>query len=453
MFLKNKTKNKTKNKIKTKFFKYLFCIMFIILIFVSFLNIVSAISLIDAKNISKDYFLDNEFIDNNTKIIYCNNETYFVVPALNSNGDVSFFVPINNNSSEVYIEDDETLNSIFKTTYFLRVITKSSSSNYLSLQLVDKINQLILVLNSKKSQIQGVINNNYSLEINNSCEQSKLKLNNLLDNLISLKEKLDNAYRMQEDFINNTNCSKTNDLIITFKDSFNGYLEITELALNFQDSANQIIEQVVTNNELNQTTRNMIINYVTPPSSLSLEISIIYDSLSKTNSFYNPIVNSLLKTGDSNPIDVQVNNFLARKELVVVNSMLYDTDPYFDDSLDNIAKYVLDDNIKNYWKNQDALIKVEKTYSEINRFYSNKEYSLVINKINYLKSQLKIVIQDGFVEEEINKFEFKTYYYYILAISIILIILLIFLKNKNFKKKSNFKKVRNTNINKKDPFS
>ncbi len=436
MILKNK-------KLLLLFGSVIFCFILI--------NNIFAISILDTKDISKDYFFNDEYIDNNTKIVSCENETYFVVPALNSNGSVTFFVPINNSSGQIYSEDDDVLKSLFKTTYFLKKITTSNSNNYLSLQLVDKINQLILILNSKNSQLQGIINNDYSLEITNTCKSSQSELNNLLENLETLKVNLENAYRKQEEFTNNSDCLKTDKLILIFKNAFEGYSDITEFALNFQNSTNLITEKVVANNELDQITKNMIINYASSPLSLSSEISTIYDSLSKTNSFYNPIVNSLLKTGDNNPINLQVHNFLARSDLVKVNAILYGFDAELNGSVDEVSKYVLSSELNELWVDQESVKRVKTSYLEVTKLYEDKDYSLIINKVNYLKLQLKKVIKSGSeIKESENNFDFETKHYLITGIAIVLILLLIYLINKNKKKKRYTKVVNN---NKKDPFN
>jgi hypothetical protein len=427
-------------------------LIFVFLFSFLFIGSVFALSLYQANQISKDYVFENEYVDGSTNIINCKDNKYYVSSILNYNSEILLFVVLDQNG-ELYTKGN--LNKIIETAYVYKKINKESESNYLSLQLIDRIDNIVTILESNNAKLQGVINSNYSNEITSRTIKTKEDLQDLIYTLKDLSENLSNLYTLQQNFINNLDCDQTYNLINKLNNSFEGYDQLTQKALDYKNSANSIIEVIISNDNIDDSQKSILINYVTPISNLSQQINTIYESISKTNSFYNPIVSEILKT-DNTVIDQYVENIKSREDRVLANNLLYDYDSVYDASLDYTINYILSDQVYDFWKDQEELKNLENNYKEITTLINNNQYDLVISKIKLANIQAEKILDSGFVETQKDGVNYTTYYY-IIGISVLLIILLIYLNKRN-KSKKRFKrkvsKISSENIinNNEDPF-
>ncbi len=395
------------------------------------------LSILDAQNIAREYNLENEFIDSRVFQINCEDQHFSVVSVVNARVELIFFVPIDREKN-IYTEDDKTLENIFKTTSFLREITKQTQENYLNVTLIDSMDQLITILNSKKAQLNGVVTSDYSENITLTTKETREHLEQLVDLLRSLREGSDNALKSQQNFVNEPTCHKTSGVVIDLRDAFVGYNELTLYGLNYQNSINKITEAIVAEKEINETTKMIISGYVAAPPNLSKDISNIQERISSTHFFYNAIIADYSKIGENNPAIEAKNNFLSRQNYVKVNTLLYERDSDLKNTLDNIVRLILDETRYPYWKDRQTLSNLEENYEEINNLIDRKRHLEAIPKIKLLKSQAIKIENEGFVD--ISDVQ-EGYDYYIVFVVIILLVLLFLLLKK--KKPSKKKKSKN----------
>ncbi len=433
--------------------KKIFLIMLVFSLFIITTNI-SALSTLDTQNIAREYTIDNEFIDSRVFNISCQENDFYVATVVNSKNEVIFFVPIDEDRN-IYTKKDNVNEEIFKTTYFLREITKQSQDNFLSVTLIDAINNQITILQSKNAQLQGIINAEYSENITSASKTTQSNLSQLIELLTLLKDSLDEARKAQQSFVNSPSCSQRNGVVLVLRDAFNGYNDLTLYGLNYQNSVNSIIEVIVAEPDVDENTKMIIQGYVSTPRDLSRDISNIQDRLSSTQAFYSEIVSEILKSGDNNPAIIALNNFISRQDYVAVNKKMYGRDETLRNTLDNFVIGILDEYRYPYWKDRDTLEKLEINYQEINTLISRNRYSEALPKINLLKSQALKVEEEGFIDISDVQQGFD---YYLLIVVIILIVFLFIVIKKKPKKKSLNKKEPSkkkevlSSFNSKDPF-
>lgn len=430
--------------------------IFLIVVFcILFLSNVNSLSNIDAQNIAREYVLENEFVDSRVFNIFCEENDFFVVSVVNTKNEIVFFVPIDEDRL-VYSKKDNLNEEIFKTTFFLREITKQSQENFLSATLVDAIENQITILTSKNAQLQGIITANYSSEITDASKKTQTGLLSLIDLLETLSKNIDIARRAHQNFVDTPSCSKRSGVIISLRDAFVGYNNLTLYGLNYQNSVNSIIEAIVADTEVEENTKMIIQGYVSAPRDLSRDITSIQDRISTTHFFYTDIINDILKTGDNNPAILALNNFISRQDYVTVKQKLYTHDSDLKNSLDNFVITILDSHRYPYWKDRTTLESLEKNYQEINDLVSRNRYSEAISKITLLRSQAIKIESEGFIDVSDVQYGFD--YYILVAIIILLVILFLIVKKKNPKKRITSKKEKTNkkdildSFNNKDPF-
>jgi hypothetical protein len=426
----------------------------LLIVFCILLSNVSGLSTIEAQNIAKEYVLENEFIDSRVFNISCENEEFFVVSVVNTKNELVFFVPIDEEKN-IYVKKDKKNENVFKATYFLREITKQNQENYLSAALIEAINNQITILSSKNAQLQGIITANYSLEITTASENTKEDLLQLIELLENLRESLENARQAQQSFIDDPSCERTNTVILSLKDAFVGYNNLTLLGLNYQNSVNLIIETIVADTQVEENTKMIIQGYVSAPRDLSRDISYIQERTSSTHFFYKNIIDEILKSGDSNPTNMLLNNLISRQDYVVVNQKLYVYDDDLKNSLDNFVQTILDSHRYSYWKDRITLEDLEKNYQEINNLINRKRYLEATSKITLLKSQAIKIESEGFID--VSNVQQSFDYYLLIAVVLLLVFLFFVIKKKPSKKKIKKKDKSNQkdfleSFNSKDPF-
>ncbi len=414
---------------------------------------VFCLSIIDAQNIARDYTLDNEFIDSRVFQVSCDDVDLTIISVVNSNNELIFFVPIDNDK-QIYSQENN-LDDLFKTSYLLKEITKQSSNNYLTITIIDAFDQLITILSSKRSQLQGIINADYSKNITDATKITKESVGELIDLLETLRESVNNARVTQQNFVDSPTCAQTNNVVSSLRDGFEGYNNLTLYGLNYQTSINNITEAIVSDSEVDENTKMIISGYISAPPNLSKDISNIQERLSSTNFFYSEIINNFLKIGENNSAIVAKNNFLSRQDYVQVVDLLYTYDSDLKNTLDNIVLGILDDNRYPYWKDKTTLSNLERNYQEIQNLLNRKRYSETIQKIKLLKSQAIKLEKEGFVDMSDVKQSYD--YYVVVSVLILIVILFVVIKPKKKNKtktkvlKKNKKDVLET-FNKKDPF-
>ncbi|MDD3178259.1 MAG: hypothetical protein PHR26_01940, partial [Candidatus ainarchaeum sp.] len=305
-------------------------LIFFILIFISF-SVYSA-SLFNAQSTAKKFIKSGEIIDSYVQqTIMCDDNSYFVIPVLNSLGDISFFVPISAQTGDVFFpknKSDEL--KLIKSAYVLKSLSYSDSSNYLSKQLIDNISNIINILNSKKSRLEGVIaSETYPYDVKEAVTISKNKINLLISYLKSLKDDLDSLYKIQTDFLYSPSCNKTDLILSNISPTFKDYDKITNFTLDFIASCEDSTKEIISSSEIIDSDKSTLINFVSVPANLNSQVNTIYDSLSSTYSFYNKIlITSVNVTGENN-LSLFIDNFKSRIDFVEINKLLYTFDSDF----------------------------------------------------------------------------------------------------------------------------
>ena len=415
-------------------------ILLIFLVIVLFSSNIFALSLFGAQDISKEYLSENDMIDTFTQPkISCEDEEYFVIPIVNSLGESILFVPISNESSQVYLSETDSFNiNLIKTEYLLKSLKNSNPSNYLSSQLIDRINSIITSLNSKKAQLNGLLEKSYSAELNSQITITINHINNLIVYLEDLKESLTSLINFQNSFLSSPDCKDTSSLLNSFDSSFKGYDKLSQASLEYIQESEQLVTKIVAEDNIPANEISGLVNLVSPPSSLNSNINYVYESLSSTSSFYSKLYLDL--KGDDK-VSIFIDNLKLRMESVKLNDLMtsYDTSFTNYNNLEHAITTILNDEYKPYWKEQSEVDALFRTYNEYNDLVSKAQYSQAIDKVSILKSKSKIIIDSGFIEEEVEQ---NSVFYYI-VISVIIIILIIFLiiiKSKKKPKKQNFTK-------------
>ncbi len=425
------------------------------LLFVFFLIMlcdpIFATSTTTAQNISRQYLLDNEFIDVSASYISCDNSNYYLVAIIDVKSNIVFYVPISSESGEVYktLGQDNRIKSLFKSANLITEISKQTSTNYLTTQLIDKIDSLRLVLESKEARLDGIIKSNHSAIITTRVKDTQSKLNTLINQLKELHTNLSTAQKNQTDFLGSPNCSKTDSLILTYKRSFDGYQNLTKQALDYRDSINLIITEIVSDKELDENTKRVILSYVEAPTNLSSDISLITQSISSTKSFYDPIVSELEKVGQNNKIDLMLKNFRSREDYIVAKSLLYDYDSDLKTTLDQKIQNILNPEIVNFYKDLETVRLLSSNYEQINDLYLKGRYTEAIPKIRLAKTQVQKIVSEGFNYQQDEPTVMK-YYFLIVGFIIVVLIVLFINKDKIFsskKKKENKQKPKEEKSN------
>lgn len=408
-----------------------------------------ATSTTTAQNIAKEYLLENEFVDVSASNISCDDSDYYLVPVIDVKSNIVFYVPISAENGEVFKEknQDNKIRSLFKSANLIFEVSKATSNNYLTTQLIDKIDSLKLVLESKNARLDGIIKSNYSSTITTKVKDTKNKLTALISQLEDLQTNLSKAQRDQSDFLGSPDCLKTDALILTYKDAFEGYQNLTKQALDYRDSINLIISEVVSNEELDENTKRVVLSYVESPTNLSSDISVITQSVSSTKSFYDPIVLELERSGENSKINEMLNNFRAREEYIVAKSLLYAYDSDLKTSLDQKIKNILSPEVVNFYKDLETVTKLSSNYEQINDLYSKGKYTEAIPKIKTAKTQVTKIVTEGFNYQQEEPMVIK-YYFIIVGVSIVLLIILFINKDKIFKPKK--KKPKTISLEKKE---
>ena len=425
-------------------------LIFIFLIFFSSF-IFSAVSLFSAQEISKKYLSENERVDVfSQQPITCEKANYYVIPVLNSLDEISFFVPIEIKTSKPFLSKDlEKNKKLFKTGYVLREISYSSSKNYLTTQLIDKITKVNSQLKSNKTNLEGLLDASYASGLKPEIRNSINSLDILINNLNNLKTNLKNLIESKNEFVSNPNCKDTVSFISSFSSSFSEYDSLTQNLLNYQNNIDALRKKTISSQDINDSKKSLIISYITLSNNISSTINLIYDSVSSTNEYFSDIEKKVLGVGE-NKIETYIQNFRSRKDYIKAKNSLYEYDSYFSsyDNLDSVIKTILNPDYINKWKDQENVKDIKALYSQINQAYSSANYKEVITKSKQIKEKAKEVLDKGFVEEEkeTNKFV----YIFLGAIILTIIILIVFNKIKN-KKKNKPKKEKDFKDLEKDP--
>ena len=419
--------------------KNIYFVLVLILSVLFITNSVHAISLFSAQDIAKKYTQGNEMVDlYSQQTIFCDNNSYFVIPINNSLGEQSFFVPISFTTGDVVISSNNNNNfDLLQTAYILKQLSYSNSKNYLTTQLTDKIANSISVLNSKKSRLEGIIAGDYPVSIKQNVTVTKNKLSSLINILTELNTNLSKLLKKQQDFLYSPDCVSTSGLLESFGNSFNGYKDLTKASLDYINSVENITKVVVSDNTMNDSKKRALMDYVAVPSNLNSDIGLIHDSLSSTFGFYNNIIiNSSGDTGRKK-IQLMIDNLISRRDYVTVKALLGDFDPDFPkyNNLNSVISTILNPDYKIYWKDQDDVDILDQLYSQIKELQSNSEYTKEIPKIRLAKSKSKTILEQGFMESQDT-----TNYYIYYIISAIVIVLLAFFFLFKFKKKDKKKK-------------
>jgi tetrahydromethanopterin S-methyltransferase subunit B len=414
-------------------------LIFLIVILIS--SQVSALSLFGAQDISRNYLSGNEMIDSYTQPkISCEDDEYFVIPIINSLGEPILFVPISVKSSELFISKTESFNiRLIKTEYLLKQLTNSDSSNYLSLQLIDRINNLINSLNSKKAQLNGFLEKDYSYPVKEQLTITINKLDVLIVYLNELRDNLSSLLSEQNSFISSPNCNDTSALLNSFESAFKGYSDISQKSLEYIQASELLVTRFVADESIPSQEVTGIINIISPPQTLNSQVNYISESLSSTSAFYIKISNNLKGSVGNEKMKLYIDNLVLRNDFVIFKNLLekYDSKIPNYANLESLVNTILDQEYRLLWKEQGDVEIVKKTYNEIKDLSSRAQYSQAISKVPLLRDRAINVINNGFieVEEEIN----WLYYFSVGLIIIILIVFLIVIKKKK-KNKMVYKK-------------
>jgi len=430
----------------------------IILICILILPIINAISLSSAQDVAKEYMQTSEFLDSSFYYVNCDSNEYFIISIIDGKENLSFFVPVESQNGNVIFQSNDRTKNILKTAYLNRTIKSknSSGSNYLSQQLLDRIDNLNTVLKSKNARLDGIIRANYSTIINQKANNTKTKLETLITQLNTLHTNLSKLQKEQSVFLDTSNCKDTDNLLYLYKTSFTGYNKLISDALNYRESTSGIIEVVVADKVLDEPTKRMILSYTEAPTNLSSEINSISDWLSSTNQFYQGIVSEFEKTGPNSSVELLATKIKARQDFYNAKTALYSYDSELRDTLNNSIAYILNEKNIGFWKDTKTVTELNQNYNQIMDLYNKGRYTEAITKIAQAKSQVKKINREGIIEYE----EETNYSYFIFAGSgllLLLVIIYLFKKFGKIQKKEKKKTKSGSNdpeylLNRRDPF-
>ena len=409
--------------------------LIILFLFLISIGTVHAVSLFNAQDIAKTYLQENEMIDAFSQgSITCDKNSYYVIPIISGTNDISFFVIVYEKDGKIYSNKDQsTAMSLLKSEYILRSLYYSSSTNYLSTQLFDRMDRLNNLLDSKQSRLEGLIASNYPVEVKTEIINTKNKLVTLSTSLDNLKTNLKDLYDTQGNFVYTPDCTKLNELTSKFSSAFIGYSDISEQSLAYLDATDNATKVIVANKQLTNDEKSSILNFIASPTTLNSEVSFIYDSLSSTNTFYSTMVVTTASTTENKGLMIYYNNFISRMDYVTAKSMLYDFDSDFPryDNLDSVVTVILDSTNRLNWKAQEDADALYSEYTVVKELYSKGDYKNVIPKIKSIKTKAKNILSEGFIEYDTT----TSSIYYWLAGGIILVLIIVII-SRNIRKKN-----------------
>jgi hypothetical protein len=429
----------------------------ILLMLFLILPFTQAISLYSAQDIAKEYMLSTEFLDSSVYYINCDSNQYYVLNIVDSKGTIVLFLPIESNNGEVLYKKSTTSQNTLKTSLLYRNIkTKDSSGkNFLSQQLIDKIENLNISLQSKSAKLDGIIKSNYSVSITAKCQNTKDKLESLISKLQDLKTKLNNLQKYQTEFLETPDCSKTDDLIYAYKTSFTGYNDLIASGINYRDATNEIVEVVIADQKLDETTKKIIMNYTEAPGSLSTDISTIVDSVSSTNQFYSSVISDFDRVGPNSPLEILQETLISRQDYFIAKSLLYNFDNDLKSTLDNAINNILNSENINFWKDTKTVSELSQNYAQIKELYNKGRYTESISKIKIAKNQVKKINAAGITQLETQ--DISKYIIYLIIVIIVILGTIILVKQIRTKSKKKPKKTTKEIdpeylLNRRDPF-
>ncbi len=416
-----------------------------------------AVSLSSAQGVAKEYMQEGEYLDTSFYYVSCDSNEFFVIGVIDSKENLSFFVPVESSNGNVVYQDTDKTKSIIKTAYLQRVVKTKKGNNYLSQQLLDRIDYLNTILTSKSAKLDGVISANYSATITQKASNTKELLGALISNLSTLHTNLSALQKQQSEFLDTPNCKKADDLLYLYKTAFSGYNNLIKATTDYRDSINEIIEVVVADKNTDETTKNILLSYIEAPSTLPSEISSLSDWLSSTNQFYQDIVSEFDKTGPNSSIELLVAKLAVRHDYYTAKTALYSYDSDLKDNLNNIITSILSQQNAGTWKDTKTLSELSQNYTQIEELFSKGKYTEAIPRISLAKSQVKKIVKEG-TQEALS----EPNYDYLMFVGIALLVLVLFIvlfkdinkKKKNRKKKSNVIALTDpeTLLYKRDPF-
>lgn len=429
-------------------------ILFIFLLLI--LPMAQAISLYSAQDIANEYVLSTERLDSGVYYINCDNNEYYTLSIVDfQSQNITLFLPIETNTGNVVYEKGANTQNIIKTALLNRNIKTKTGNNYLSQQLIDKIDNLSISLQSKSAKLDGIIKSNYSSSISAKCQNTKDKLEILINQLQSMKTKLSKLQKEQSTFLDAPDCTKTDALILLYKNTFQGYNDLVSSSINYRDSTNEIVEVVVADQKIDETTKKIIMNYIESPISLSSDISTITDSLASTNQFYSLVISDFEKAGPSSPLEILQQTLETRQNYYIANSLLYNINSDLKATLDDAINHILNSENINSWKDAKTVSELSQNYAQIKELYNKGRYEESISKIKLAKSQVKKITAAG--QNIMEPPDFTNIFIYIIIAVIVILGGIILVKKIKIKKrpksKSKSKEIDPEYLfNRRDPF-
>lgn len=429
----------------------------ILLMLFLILPFTQAISLYSAQDIAKEYMLSTEFLDSSVYYINCDNNQYYVLNIVDSKGTIVLFLPIESNNGQVlYKKSTASQNTLNTSLLYRNIKTKDSSGkNFLSQQLIDKIENLNISLQSKSAKLDGIIKSNYSVSITAKCQNTKDKLGSLIFKLQDLKTKLNNLQKDQTEFLETPDCSKTDNLIYAYKTSFTGYNDLIASGINYRDATNEIVEVVIADQKLDETTKKIIMNYTEAPGSLSTDISTIVDSVSSTNQFYSSVISDFDRVGPNSPLEILQETLISRQDYFIAKSLLYNFDNDLKSTLDNAINNILNSENINFWKDTKTVSELSQNYAQIKELYNKGRYTESTSKIKLAKNQVKKITAAGITQletQDISKYLIYLIIGIIVILGTIILVKQIRTKSKNKPKRATKEIDPEYLLNRKDPF-
>ena len=242
-------------------------------------------------------------------------------------------------------------------------------------------------MQSKSAKIEGIIKSNYSSSITAKCQNTKDKLELLINQLQDMKTKLSKLKRTISIFRHYW--LYKNDSLLSYKNTFKGYNDIVSSSVNYRDSTNEIVEVVVADKKLDETTKKIIMSYIEAPSNLNSSVATITDSLASTNQFYSLVIADFEKAGPNSPLEILQQTLETRQNYYIAKSLLYNYSADLKGTLDNSINHILSSENLNLWKDAKTVSELSQNYSQIKELYNKGRYEESISKIKLAKPKLK----------------------------------------------------------------
>ncbi|MEW6295116.1 MAG: hypothetical protein AB1467_02355 [Candidatus Diapherotrites archaeon] len=412
-------------------------VLSIILFLCFMLGLAGAISSQEAKDFltSESHFLEEgqsiEILPNFP--VQYNKEKFWVAVIITEESP-SGFLAVKYSAKEISL--NKTANTeLFKTVYVLRSLKDYKEKNSAVWVFASSNKTFFQTLNSVTSGSGSVYYTlgNISDELNTSdartlTNEMSAILSEMSSRAFTLEEKTDEIIKVENDFVNSTNTSQTNALKEKYDEFFPLLEEINSLR---QDYENKTVElkTLISKSDKTAGEKQQLIALASSPQEFQK-----LDSIAKNSSDLYQGIQSIYAKAISN-VSTWVDNVDSMKKRNDAYNLLYSDDPdlykktknYFS-KLNDLVKFILDENNKPYWKEYEKIDSMQSNWNKAELNFKQKKYENVQTYALKAKNDAVTIFQGGFVQQGSDM---QNLIIYIAVGLIVLLVALMLFKNRN----------------------